>query len=236
MAYGNSAKVRVNAGGMTQKQVDLILRLANKKAWDLHPKQNWREWFAMHIGDLESNPASSPLTGGWNGTASAFINELQKLPERANATVEIGSTPDDSSDPWAGPVYEENDNGTQGPRILGESENREAKKELVGPGVYNYEGMMYAVKESRTNPGKHYAYSIRLVNNKFKHEYAKGIIFKLTEEMRVSAKTVVALNVSTIHEHNGRRVGSCCVCGRMLTKKSSIDAGIGPVCGGRVGL
>lgn len=256
--YGNATKVVVNAGGMTQKQVDLIKKLADQKAWDLHASQKMREWFAMHLSDIENNPATSPLTGGWKGTASAFIAELQKLPNREdvvaktiesakqeNRFIPSGTSADEiqqlmESDPWSEPdsdvvdtrefVYEQNDDGTQGPRILGET------KTLVGPGVYNLDGIMYAVKESRQNPGRHYAYSIRLVNNKFKHEYAKGVIYKLTDEMRVSAETVVALNISTIREHNGKRVGSCCVCGRMLTKKSSIDAGIGPICGGRVGL
>ena len=68
MAYGK-VKVIVNAGGMTKAQADLILKLADKHAWDLHASSKMREWFAMHIGDIESNPASSPLTGGWNGTA-----------------------------------------------------------------------------------------------------------------------------------------------------------------------
>lgn len=34
----------------------------------------------------------------------------------------------------------------------------------------------------------------------------------------------------------GRRFGSCCVCGRELTNKASIDAGIGPICAGRFGF
>lgn len=242
MAYGT--KVIVNAGGLTQKQVDLILKLANERAWDLHNSQKMREWFAMHIGDLESNPAASPLTGGWKGTGSAFIGELQKLPKREDvqlsAAVKVSNKAAEiseiqkllESDPWG------DEPATAGEAAIRakSDEIHETNKPLVGPGVYNYEGIMYAVKESKQNPGRHYAYQIRLVGNKFKHEYAKGVIFKLTEEMRVSAEAVVALNISTIHEHNGKRVGSCCVCGRMLTKKSSIDAGIGPICGGRVGL
>ena len=63
-------KTVVNAGGLTQNQANLILRLAEQKAWDLHPKQEMREFYAMHIGDLESNPATSVLTGGWHGTGS----------------------------------------------------------------------------------------------------------------------------------------------------------------------
>ena len=31
----------------------------------------------------------------------------------------------------------------------------------------------------------------------------------------------------------GRKFGSCCVCGRTLTNQTSIDAGIGPICGSR---
>ncbi len=31
----------------------------------------------------------------------------------------------------------------------------------------------------------------------------------------------------------GRKFGSCCACGRTLTNQTSIDAGIGPICGSR---
>jgi hypothetical protein len=32
----------------------------------------------------------------------------------------------------------------------------------------------------------------------------------------------------------GRKFGFCCICGRTLTNPESVEAGIGPVCGGRL--
>lgn len=102
--------------------------------------------------------------------------------------------------------------------------------------MYSYNGGIFSVKESTKNPGRHYAHLITLVDGKYKHKYAPGVIFKLTEEMRVTGEQVLEMNRLTIREVNGKRVGSCCVCGRMLTKKASIDAGIGPICADKVGL
>jgi hypothetical protein len=254
--YNSAPKVRVNAGGMTQYS----------KAWEYHNSPKMVQFFAMHIRDIENNPATSVLTGGWNGTASTFITELRKLPELKDVPVPafadltpvmdaIAGEPTQGelaiqkrsdeiahqeqinnaeiaameSDPWAddiaNPHYEMAQSTIADPT------------QLVGPGVYVYDCEFYSVKESTQNPGRHYAHKIKLVGNKFKHVYAPGIIFKLTEEMRANADVIVAMNRDTIHTNaKGQRVGSCCVCGRMLTKASSIDAGIGPVCGGRVGL
>lgn len=258
-------KVRVNAGGMTQNQVEMILRLGNEKAWD-HPTgvpQKMREFYAMHIGDVESNPATSVLTGGWKGTASMLIDSLKKLPNRKDVQLKEIKTIEElmHPDPWT-PKFETNDDGTQGPRILGASDetdpwtdeattapetpklptdntldNSHLVTQLVGPGVYVLDGEFYAVKESTKNPGRHYAHRIVLDGKKFKHVYAPGVIFKLTEQMRASAEVIVAMNRDTIHvDHRGRKIGACCVCGRLLTNKTSVDAGIGPICGGRVGL
>lgn len=237
MAYGYTKKV-VNAGGMTENQVKLILSMAEQKAWDQHPVQKMREFYAMHIGDIESNPATSPLTGGWHGTASKLIESLKKLPNRSEVEIAAlhGATSgatipaDDESDPWS--------NEADNVKSV-EPESKPVDRDptqLVGPGVYSYNGAIFAVKESTKNPGRHYAHLITLVDGKYKHKYAPGVIFKLTEEMRVTGEQVLEMNRLTIREVNGKRVGSCCVCGRMLTKKASIDAGIGPICAGKVGL
>lgn len=266
-------KKLVNAGGMTQNQVNTILRLASERAWDLHPDQKMREFYAIHIGDVECNPATSPLTGGWSGTASKLIGSLMKLPTRESVEsaryIPAGTTQgelalavqaesaelatqgeiaiaeksdeihalsvsemvanDAEIDPWSN----EADNAPE-PTPVYHGEPDPTK--LVGPGVYSYNGGIFSVKESTKNPGRHYAHLITLVDGKYKHKYAPGVIFKLTEEMRVTGEQVLEMNRLTIREVNGKRVGSCCVCGRMLTKKASIDAGIGPICAGKVGL
>ena len=241
-------KVRVNAGRMTQSQVDMILRLGDEKAWD-HPTgvpQRMREFYAMHIGDVESNPATSVLTGGWKGTASMLIDSLKKLPNRKDFQVKEIKTIEElmHPDPWGLDNVATTapdkvvDAINASPSILPEpSDTKWHEPQLVGPGVYVFDGEFFSVKESTKNPGKHYAHRIVLDGKKFKHVYAPGVIFKLTEQMRASAEVIVAMNRDTIHvDHRGRKVGSCCVCGRMLTNKGSVERGIGPICGGKVGL
>lgn len=59
----------------------------------------------------------------------------------------------------------------------------------------------------------------------WKFEYAPGAIRDLRPEHRMTLEEA---------KEFGALYGTCCVCGRTLTNETSIEAGIGPVCGGRV--
>jgi len=52
-------------------------------------------------------------------------------------------------------------------------------------------------------------------------EYAPGVVHKLRPEHKMSLEDA---------KRFGALYGSCCVCGRTLTKEESIEAGIGPIC------
>jgi len=56
-------------------------------------------------------------------------------------------------------------------------------------------------------------------------EYEKGVVYKLTPEMRMTIEQA---------KEFGALYGTCCVCGRTLTNEVSIEAGIGPICAGRL--
>lgn len=60
---------------------------------------------------------------------------------------------------------------------------------------------------------------------KWVFDYAPGAIHKLQAEHRMTLEEA---------KEFGALYGTCCVCGRTLTNETSIEAGIGPVCGGRV--
>lgn len=62
----------------------------------------------------------------------------------------------------------------------------------------------------------------KVLNGK-KWEYAKGAIYRLQE----GNLTPLSLEVAATY---GKKTGNCMICGRELTKKVSIDAGIGPIC------
>lgn len=59
----------------------------------------------------------------------------------------------------------------------------------------------------------------------WRFEYAPGAIKVLFPEHRMTLDEAKAF---------GALYGTCCVCGRTLTNEVSIEAGIGPICGGRV--
>jgi hypothetical protein len=52
-------------------------------------------------------------------------------------------------------------------------------------------------------------------------EYARGAIRLLSEQTKMTLEEA---------KEFGALYGTCCVCGRTLTKEESIEAGIGPVC------
>lgn len=56
---------------------------------------------------------------------------------------------------------------------------------------------------------------------------------KCTDEMVALLKDVEARGIDAVKEI-GRATGRCCVCSRMLTNDTSIEAGIGPICAGKV--
>lgn len=58
-------------------------------------------------------------------------------------------------------------------------------------------------------------------------EYEPGIVRKLT----VGRAHKLSLEEA---KEFGALYGTCCVCGRTLTNEESIEAGIGPICGGRL--
>jgi len=55
--------------------------------------------------------------------------------------------------------------------------------------------------------------------------YDPGAVRRLRPEHRMSLEEA---------KEFGALYGTCCVCGRTLTNEDSIEAGIGPVCAGKV--
>jgi hypothetical protein len=102
-------------------------------------------------------------------------------------------------------------------------------KKRAAEGMYRKAGTIYKVQKAVHGSGQNYAKRLvqTLVNDprtgkpKFKFEYAPGFVFELRPEH--------ALTIEQAKEF-GALYGTCCVCGRTLTKEESIEAGIGPVC------
>lgn len=107
--------------------------------------------------------------------------------------------------------------------------------QLVRPGVYRLNDVTYVVKPSRRDPSRVYASALvsapsdrRMEDGsteKLELEYARGVIFKLSEQHRLPAVEVAEVS---------RRYGRCIYCGRTLKVAQSVDRGIGPVCWKRV--
>lgn len=97
-------------------------------------------------------------------------------------------------------------------------------------GMYRHDGTIYKVQAAVHGSGHLYAkrlvvtegYDGSIVAN---FEFAQGVIRQLYAEDRLTIEDA---------KEFGALYGTCCVCGRTLTNETSIEAGIGPVCAGRL--
>lgn len=112
-----------------------------------------------------------------------------------------------------------------------------AASRVTEAGMYRTpEGDIYKVQVAVHGSGNLYAKHLVLgelyededgdhLPRKVTFEYESGALRKLTPEMRMTLEEAKAF---------GALYGTCCVCGRTLTNEVSIEAGIGPICSGRL--
>lgn len=94
---------------------------------------------------------------------------------------------------------------------------------VTQPGFYELDGNIYKVKFSKSS-GRLYA--LLVTEDDTKGSFASGVVFKLTEDMKLTEERAAAF---------GKITGQCLICNRTLTVQESIDRGIGPVCAGKMG-
>lgn len=87
------------------------------------------------------------------------------------------------------------------------------------------EGVAYRVKRSQA--GRLYAsrYVPEAQERSDRFVYEGGAVYRLDASMRMTLEQAKAL---------GAQYAQCCVCGRDLSATESVEAGIGPVCAGRI--
>lgn len=100
-----------------------------------------------------------------------------------------------------------------------------AKSDELEDGMYRVDGVIYKVQHAVHGSGRQYAKELVGEGADWSFEYAAGAIRKLRPEHRMTLEEA---------KEFGALYGTCCVCGRTLTKESSIAEGIGPVCSGKV--
>ncbi len=91
----------------------------------------------------------------------------------------------------------------------------------ITEGVYRHADTYARVKKAVHGSGNLYATVLRAGS----WEYAPGLVRRLTMADRLTLEEAKAY---------GHLYGQCIVCGRTLTDEKSIEAGIGPICAGRL--
>lgn len=105
-------------------------------------------------------------------------------------------------------------------RTARQTSRRAATAELE-PGLYSRDGLTIKVQRSATGN----LYGKVLDETTGKYEYAAGSLRGVTAADRMTLEVAAEIT---------RRIGRCCVCSRTLSNPDSIDAGIGPVCAGKL--
>lgn len=92
----------------------------------------------------------------------------------------------------------------------------------IEDGIYFRDGVVYKVVKAVHGTGRSYAKALDPESGRF--EYAAGAI-----------RTLTASHLMTREQASefGHLYGICCRCGATLTDETSIELGIGPVCGNR---
>lgn len=108
------------------------------------------------------------------------------------------------------------------PGLPGVIVERPSAPVITQPGFYELDGNIYKVKQGRSGR----LYALHVTEDDTKGTFASGVVFRLTEDMKLTEERASAF---------GRITGQCLICGRTLTDPSSIDRGIGPVCASRMG-
>ncbi|AZS06676.1 hypothetical protein HOU95_gp036 [Streptomyces phage Hiyaa] len=92
-------------------------------------------------------------------------------------------------------------------------------------GMYKKDGQIYKVQIAVHGSGRPYAKKLVEVDGEWEFVRAPGMVNRLTSADKMSLEEA---------KEFGKLYGTCCVCGRTLTKEESIAEGIGPVCAGKM--
>jgi len=153
----------------------------------------------------------------WN----AAKTEAETSPEAAYAATALARvTSRGSTEPEDGANWPDGTD-TPGPGSSSRSVHERARTE-VEPGVYKIGEDVIKVVRARES-GRPYAKRLEEATGTF--EYKPGLISIVRPEHRMTLEDAKAY---------GALYGVCCVCGRTLTNDESIEAGIGPICAGRL--
>jgi hypothetical protein len=118
--------------------------------------------------------------------------------------------------------------------MYAKAQARQAQRQVQAPvnpvtevGMYlNAEGVAFRVKMSKST-GRLYAerFVPEAEARADRFVYEGGAVYRLDASMRMTLEQAKAL---------GAQYAQCCVCGRNLTADQSVEAGIGPICAGRL--
>jgi hypothetical protein len=100
-----------------------------------------------------------------------------------------------------------------------------SSSEAAAEGVYELDGTFYAVRTSRNDKTRRYAYKAIITDTAVDFEFAKGAVYRLADARVLTVDEVEALSL---------QFSRCFLCGIKLKAKDSKARGVGPVCAKKI--
>lgn len=109
--------------------------------------------------------------------------------------------------------------------LMGCPKRSQGTVKAVEEGFYILDDMVYRVQKAKSS-GNLYAKILKPVVFGTAHwEYAPGMMRKLGDAQKLTVEVAASM---------GHHYGVCMICGRTLTAEESVQAGIGPICAGKI--
>lgn len=223
----------------TQKQIDWIAALLDKKAWNDEAAVAPKFITRAAVINLAISWAKDP---GAMGAAVSDVATAAELGDRVNQILAHGGTGADDPAAWAPFTVQGASKMIDWLRALPFKADApvpapapKAERVELEDGMYLVDGNYYKVQHAVHGSGNQYA-KLAVIESvpgsegagsdtwTVSFEYARGAIAKIRPEHKLTYEQA---------KEFGMIYGTCCRCGRTLTDELSIALGIGPVCGGR---
>lgn len=172
------------------------------------------------------------------GRASKLIEVLKRQPK---VQTEIHQAQDDATPAQLGFLrtlcdeqgeevrtsYSKTEASSEIERLLKNRDNTKVRTsgKAAEDGMYRKDGEIYKVQIAVHGSGRPYAKKLVEVDGGWEFVKAPGMQFRLTSADKMTLAEA---------KEFGKLYGTCCVCGRTLTKEESIAEGIGPICSGKM--
>lgn len=179
-----------------------------------------RQCCSPQISDVQSTAPERAAVGFFgrhtNGATEKQVNFIHSLRQGRGV---------DSSEPFVGSTRQASAEIERLLKMPKVSYQSPADLEELEDGMYRLYDRIFKVQHAVNGSGRQYAKELVQHDDGWEFEYAAGMVHRLRPRHRMTLDQA---------KEFGALYGTCIRCGRTLTDEGSIQAGIGPICAGKI--